>query len=350
MGISLGFIFGYKAKKVETVVYNNTGIIVDHGTEYPVAESDFVAPEGDTDGYKVTYKCNNGYTYTSTTKDSKVIKPTDPEKLYSTFKGWYQTPYYEEEYNFDNVVTEDITIYANWDIDFPNLLTYMYQNTILSNVKIMYYGYVYQKNIFDIVVDKKLMTSSLGSGEIISENENYYYALTNNHVVYQENTGYNYECYVYDSYDREYQAKVLYQNADYDLALIAIYKEYNDQDPLKPLNLANESPTLINEDVITMGYPNGLTNALSLGKTIKYKAFEPDEEFKKKSNITFDVLCHSSYITNGSSGGALLDTNLNLIGINFASATDKDNNYLITYSIPVEKIKEFIDLYNNKTA
>ena len=350
IGISIGFIAGYSSKKNKTIITNNSGIIYDHGTTYPVAESDFVTPIGDSDGFTVTYVCNNGYTYTSTTKDSKVIKPNEPLKLYSEFKGWYSDPLFENVFDFETVVTDNISIYANWNIDFPNLLTYMYQNTILSNIKVLCYGYSYQTNIFGNKVNKEIKTKSLGSGEIIAENSNYYFALTNNHVVYQANSSYEYVIQVVDTDDREYSCNVLYQDKDYDLALLAIYKEYNNQDPLKCLDFANESPTLYGEDVITMGYPNGLTNALSLGKTIEYKEFTPDKTYEDESNVTFDVLCHSSYITSGSSGGALLDTNLKLIGINFASATDKVNNYVITYSIPIEKVKEFLDIYNNKAA
>ena len=127
IGISLGFIIGFNAKKTKTVINNSNGIIYNHSTEYPVAEDDFVNPSGDIDGFVVTYKCNNGYTYTSTTKNNKVIKPTDPKKLYSCFLGWYSDALYENVYDFDNLVNDDLTIYAKWDIDYPNLLTYMYQ-------------------------------------------------------------------------------------------------------------------------------------------------------------------------------------------------------------------------------
>ena len=43
------------------------------------------------------------------------------------------------------------------------------------------------------------------------------------------------------------------------------------------------------------------------------------------SHITFPVIYHTAPVDHGSSGGVLLNERLELIGINFAVATDKEN-------------------------
>ena len=74
--------------------------------------------------------------------------------------------------------------------------------------------------------------------------------------------------------------------------------------------------------------------------------FTPAEETTLISNVTFNVIVHSAYINSGSSGGALVDENLKLVGINFASASiESTSKYLYTYAIPASKAKEFINNY-----
>ena len=52
---------------------------------------DYSVPSPETKGsYKVTYVCNNGYTYQSTTTaQNKILEPETPNKICSTFCGWY---------------------------------------------------------------------------------------------------------------------------------------------------------------------------------------------------------------------------------------------------------------------
>ena len=77
-----------------------------------------------------------------------------------------------------------------------------------------------------------------------------------------------------------------------------------------------------------------------------YKKFEPKAETIEKSNVTFDVIKHTAFINNGSSGGGLLNYNQELIGINFASSVNSTTEEFVTgYAIPIEKVREFLDIY-----
>ena len=89
-------------------------------------------------------------------------------------------------------------------------------------------------------------------------------------------------------------------------------------------------------------------NTISYGKYLDMVKFNPSQATKDKSNVNFDVITHSSIIEDGSSGSMLLDSNLRLIGINFASKVDENNNYLYSYAIPLTKVVEYIKNYENK--
>jgi S1-C subfamily serine protease len=59
----------------------------------------------------------------------------------------------------------------------------------------------------------------------------------------------------------------------------------------------------------------------------------------------FFVIEHSSEIDHGSSGGALLDKNGRLLGINAAAMLASNDEFLTGYAIPVDKVLEYIDLF-----
>ncbi|MCR5113805.1 MAG: trypsin-like peptidase domain-containing protein [Acholeplasmatales bacterium] len=302
-------------------------------------DSDFVLPESDNpDGYVVTFDCNNGDILTTTSNSKNTVSnPGTPTKVAATFLGWYSDEDCTKEYNFSKIITSDITIYAGWEQDYKELTNYIYQNTIKANVKIMSVNY---KSSFG----KKTYASSysLGSGVIFYETSTCYYVLTNNHVcaVSSGYTGSEYT--IYDAYSNEYSATLIGMSADYDLAILRF-------------NIGDESLTSLNlidhnakegTQVIAMGNPLGLNNTINFGELTEYRTYTPNSDTLDLNNVTFSVSCSTAEIDSGSSGGALLDDNLNLIGINFGSATSSvTGEFVRSYAIPVLKIREFINLY-----
>ena len=100
------------------------------------------------------------------------------------------------------------------------------------------------------------------------------------------------------------------------------------------------------EDVIALGTPQGQTNAITYGKAEKYQKVNISETLKDYSNITFDVLTHNAFITNGSSGGVLLNSKLQVVGVNYAGKEDNDTSqYICSFAIPLDKVNEFLDTY-----
>ena len=66
--------------------------------------------------YKVQFETNGGSKVDSQSVEEgkKSTKPTDPTYPAKEFKGWYKTNEFIEEFNFDQPITEDITLYAKW--------------------------------------------------------------------------------------------------------------------------------------------------------------------------------------------------------------------------------------------
>jgi len=62
------------------------------------------------------------------------------------------------------------------------------------------------------------------------------------------------------------------------------------------------------------------------------------------SDVKFDVLAHNAPIDNGSSGGALLNINLKIAGINYAASKANDE-FITGYTIPAVKIHEYLNNY-----
>lgn len=50
-----------------------------------------------------------------------ISKPDDPTREGYTFKGWYTSTTYETEWNFDDNVVDNMTLYAKWEINHYNV-------------------------------------------------------------------------------------------------------------------------------------------------------------------------------------------------------------------------------------
>lgn len=69
-----------------------------------------------TKSYNVTFDSNEGSNVDVQTieKDKKAVKPNDPIKEGYIFDGWYTDKLFNQEYDFSNPVTKNITLYAKW--------------------------------------------------------------------------------------------------------------------------------------------------------------------------------------------------------------------------------------------
>jgi S1-C subfamily serine protease len=178
---------------------------------------------------------------------------------------------------------------------------------------------------------------NLGSGAVIDQDDDYYYVLTNSHVVTYED-GYANQYVVHNYLNDELTAELLFASADYDLALLRISKLYD----LSVFTIDYEAMTNGNE-LIVMGYPNSQNHAITMGYFSEYAPVIVDDENSLVNKVTFDVLISSVPVKSGSSGSAIFNEDFNLVGLiyagRFASGEDVST---YSYAIPSTKIRDFL--------
>ncbi|MBO7214218.1 MAG: trypsin-like peptidase domain-containing protein [Clostridia bacterium] len=189
-------------------------------------------------------------------------------------------------------------------------------------------------------------SSSCGSGIIFSMQEledsgvYIYYLLTNNHVVYNRPDYDRFECSVVDCFGYSHPAKVEYGDADYDLAVVS----FESSEHFKVLEFALADP-VVGDTVASLGSPGGIINSVTVGKVLSYRQItlsNSDGDSEDYSNVQFSVIKHDSYVTNGSSGGALINKDYKICGINYAAEIDGDGKGIHGYAVPLSKVTEFI--------
>ncbi|MCR5231135.1 MAG: trypsin-like peptidase domain-containing protein, partial [Acholeplasmatales bacterium] len=281
--------------------------------------------------YTVTFILNNGYVYQSvTTSENKVLRPENPKKEYASFIGWATNLDYQELFNFNSKITSNVVLYAKYSYDYVSLFNKASSDVVISNVRVE----LWKEG------SNETKPKALGSGVIVHESNNYYYCLTNNHVVYDSDN--NTFIKIVDAYNNEYEGMVLCKDATYDLALIRIHKHQ----ALRVSKIA-EYQVYKNELVFAIGEPYGLSNTVTTGYLLGKRTNIPSESTIDQSNITFDIYYSSAPINSGSSGGGLYDSCLNLIGINFASCVNEDNEFVSSETIPSPEVLEFLKKYTN---
>jgi Do/DeqQ family serine protease len=170
-----------------------------------------------------------------------------------------------------------------------------------------------------------------GSGVIISPDG---YIVTNNHVVQEAS---KLEITLNDR--RSFKAKVIGRDATTDLALIKI-----EADNLPYLDYGNSDDVKVGEWVLAVGNPFNLTSTVTAG-IISAKA--------RNINILGEVSAIESFIqtdavvNRGNSGGALVNTEGELVGINAAIASNTGSYTGYSFAIPVNIVKKVIEDIRN---
>jgi serine protease Do len=166
-----------------------------------------------------------------------------------------------------------------------------------------------------------------GSGVIISQDG---YIVTNNHVVNGAS-----EITVTMNNRRNYTAKVIGTDPNTDLALVKV-----DAKDLPVMAIGNSDDVKLGQWVLAIGYPlnldvtvtQGIVSAKSRNIGINTQASAPVEAF-----IQTDAA-----VNPGSSGGALVNTNGELVAINSAIASPTGSFAGYAYSIPSNLMKKVI--------
>jgi len=168
-----------------------------------------------------------------------------------------------------------------------------------------------------------------GSGVIISDDG---YIVTNNHVVDGAD-----KILVHLNDKRKYAATVIGRDPSTDIALIKI-----DADQLPTLPFANSDEVKVGQWVLAVGNPMNLTSTVTAGivsakaRNINILEYNPDQDiFPIESFIQTDAA-----VNPGNSGGALVDTEGNLIGINSAIASTTGSYTGYAFAVPANIVNK----------
>lgn len=169
-----------------------------------------------------------------------------------------------------------------------------------------------------------------GSGVIISQDG---FIVTNNHVV--ENAD---ELTVTLSNKKTYTAKVIGRDPAYDLAVIKI-----DATGLPFLLYGNSDDVKIGQWVLALGYPLNLETTVTAG-IVSAKSRSLGLNKGTKTNGAVESFIQTDAAVNqGNSGGALINTSGELVGINSAIASPTGYYSGYSYAIPVNIVKKVVD-------
>lgn len=171
-----------------------------------------------------------------------------------------------------------------------------------------------------------------GSGVIISDDG---YIVTNNHVIQDAD-----EVTVTLSDKHTYKAKIIGTDPSYDLAVIKI-----DAKNLPFLLYGNSDDVQIGQWVLAIGYPLNLETTVTAG-IVSAKARSLGLNKDKSGNPTNGVesfIQTDAAVNMGNSGGALINTDGKLIGVNSAIASPTGYYSGYSYAIPVNIVKKVVD-------
>ena len=164
--------------------------------------------------------------------------------------------------------------------------------------------------------------TAAGSGVIITSDG---YIVTNNHVVDGAD-----ELTVTLNDNKEYSARIIGADATTDLALIKI-----DAKQLPAIQIANSDNVKVGEWVLAVGNPLGLNNTVTAG-IVSAKARTMGQGVQ--SMIQTDAAINS-----GNSGGALVNTRGELIGINAMIYSQTGTNIGYGFAIPTTIMNKVVD-------
>lgn len=171
----------------------------------------------------------------------------------------------------------------------------------------------------------------LGSGIIVSNNG---YILTNWHVAGNRYSS----CYVTLENGETYSGNVTWADSDLDLAIVKI-----NASGLNYVTLGNSDEIKLGQEVWAIGNPIGIefqrtvTSGIISGLDRTIKVDDSDKEAYMEDLIQTDASINS-----GNSGGPLINSNGQVIGINTVKITSAEG---IGFAVPINIIKPVIESY-----
>ncbi len=192
-------------------------------------------------------------------------------------------------------------------------------------------------------------STSAGSGIIISQDDQYIYIATNNHVVEGAR-----ELTITFCDDKAVSAQVQGTNAASDLAVVKVAVKDLDSstlDAIKVATIGDSGSVKMGEGAVVIGNAMGYGISVTTGVI---SALDRDVEVQSETTgetVTYSGLFQTNAAVNpGNSGGALLNMNGEVIGIVSAKYVDTEAEGM-GYAIPITKAQTILEkLMNGQTV
>ena len=229
----------------------------------------------------------------------------------------------EEEVSFDfqNSDSTDYTISVSTDTAYTldekqNIGVYEKCSPAVVNINTQVTGV----NWF---LEPIIQDGGSGSGSIIDKRG---YVLTNVHVIKGAS-----KIYVSLSDGTQYEAKIIGQDADSDLAVIKFEPPKDTE--LQTIAFGDSTKLKVGQKVIAIGNPYGFDRTMTTGII---SALGRPLKDSSTNRIIRNMIQTDTAINPGNSGGPLLDTNGRMIGINTMIYSNSGSSAGIGFSVPAE--------------
>lgn len=188
------------------------------------------------------------------------------------------------------------------------------------------------------------VATATGSGVIISEDG---YIITNNHVINAESSSIYYQVteatsikvHLYgDDDDVQYDAEVVGSDSTSDLAVLKI----EPKEDLTAIKIGDSDNLRVGEFVMAVGNPLGLDSSITCGVISAL-----DREVTDSEGNTYLTIQTDAAINSGNSGGALVNSKGELIGINSLKLSNSSSSETtiegIGFAIPINSSMDVIN-------
>ena len=286
---------------------------------------------------RVTFMCGSTpWAKQSAEANEPIPCPDTPVISGKIFEGWYADEEFKVTFDFAKGITQDTVAYAKITDDVGETVNRITKELMKSIVTVRA---IYTE---DKYFAPSTMTST--SSGVIIRTGTVSYILTNCHSTTLIEGYKSMKIEVEDCFGNVHSAslvensKGLASDPAYDLSILEVYGM---TESLAAIELATENPT-VGTDVYSLGSPAGQSNAITVGEITNFINVKLDAE-AYLTNVEFGVFAHTAEVRRGSSGGALVNSSLELVGINFAGKGGEQ--FSPGYAIPINKVHEFIEKY-----
>ena len=213
--------------------------------------------------------------------------------------------------NVSNVKEPDSGLYTSEEIHNIHVYDMCNEGVVNINTRVTAYNWFLQPYVQD---------GGSGSGAIIDKRG---YILTNVHVIQGAS-----EIYVSLFDGNQYEAKVIGQDYDSDLAVIKFDPPKGVQ--LRTIGFGDSKKLKVGQRVIAIGNPFGLERTMTTG--IVSGLGRPIQN--SNNRIIRDMIQTDAAINPGNSGGPLLDTSGKIIGINTMIKSSSGSSSGVGFAVP----------------